>query len=144
MSYLEMFLVVMAVVLFATTAVVQHQAMASVADQVTNASHTVQSVQLAQEVLDEIDARLFAPSKTNLKFTQIMTQYDDTQRHYNLDYNGASFDSEINVEACDASGSTTANYMPNLLVTVVVHGPQGQRHDVTLSRVYTEFSVEGL
>lgn len=144
MNYLEMFIVVMTVVLFATTAIVQHQAMASVADQVTNASHTIQSLQLAQEILDEIDARLFAPASTNLTYNKIMSQYNNTTRHYNLDYYGAAFDLAVSVQACDAYGGTTANYKPNLLVIVVVHGPQGQRHDVTLSRVYTQYSVEGL
>lgn len=144
MNFLEMFITVMAVILFATTAIVHHQAMATAADQVTNASHTVQSMQLAQEVLDEIDARLFAPQSTNLKYSQIITQYGSTQREYDLAHYGAQFHLDINAEPCDRFGSTTAQYKPNTLVTVLVTGPAGQRHPVSLSRVYVPFSVEGL
>ena len=144
MSFLEMFIVVMAIILFATTAIVHHQALATAADQVTNASHAVQSMQLAQEVLDEIDARLFAPKVTNFKYAQIITEYAGTQRVYNLDHYGAEFNLEISAVLCDQFGSTTAQYKPNTLVTVLVHGPPGQRHPVTLSRVYVPFSVEGL
>lgn len=144
MNFLEMFIVVMAMILFATTAIVHHQALATAADQVTNASHTVQSMQLAQEILDEIDARLFAPQVTNLKYSEIITQYGSTQRDYDLAHYGAQFHLDINAEPCDRFGLTTAQFEPNTLVTVLVYGPAGQRHPVTLSRIYVPFSVEGL
>lgn len=144
MTYLEMFILVMAVVLFTTAAAVHHNSMATAADQVTNASHTVQSIQLAHEILDEIDSRLFTPQTSGLKYAQIPNQYDDTQRQYDLAHYGASFTLEINVESCDMYGRTTGNSNPNFLVTVVVNGPPGQRHPVTLSRIYTPYSVEGL
>jgi Cu/Ag efflux protein CusF len=144
MNYLEMFILVMAVILFTATAMVHHQSMATAADLVTNASHTVQSIQLAHEILDEIDCRLFTPKTSGLKFGDIVSQYDDTQRQYDLAYYGETFQLEINVEPCDDFGNSTTANKPNLLVTVVVHGPEGQKHPATLSRIYTPYSVEGL
>ena len=52
MTYLEMFIVVMAIVLLSTIAIMHHRTMATAADLVTNASHTVQAMQMALEFLD--------------------------------------------------------------------------------------------
>lgn len=146
MNYLEMFVVVLAIMLFATVAIVHNRAMQTAADLVTNASHTVQSMQLAQEVLDEIDARLFIPKEAQgLKYINIIDQYGGTQRERDLQHYGGSFHVDIQAEPCDPYGSTTVanNLKTRILVTVQVYGPPGQSHEVTQSRIYTPFSVEG-
>ena len=148
MNYLEMFIAVLAIVLFATIAIVHHRGVQMAADLVTNASHTVQAMQVAHEVLDEIDARLFisnVPTR-GLNFSQMSTQYNGTQRFLNLDHYQASFQADISVQNCDNFGVVGTNpaQFPNRLVTVTVYGPPGQRHPVTQSRVYTPFTVSGL
>ncbi len=152
MNLMEMFVVVLAVVLFASTAIVQHQTMAVAADMVTNASHTVQALQIAQEILDEIDAKLFASNKTKLKFKDVKNKYNNNTRVFDLDFYEAKFVATTTVEACDYHGRTAEDLaapkvvidLPNWLVTVNVQGPDGQKHPVTLSRVYTFYSMEDM
>lgn len=142
-----MFVVVLAIMLFSTVAIVHHRTMQMAADLVTNASHTVQAMQLAQEVLDEIDARLFIPKESQgLRFSNIITQYGDTQRERYLEYYGASFHVEILAVGCDPLGNTAVanNQKTRRLVTVTAYGPAGQRHPVVQTRIYSPFTVEGL
>ncbi|HNZ07389.1 MAG TPA: hypothetical protein PK802_03675 [Candidatus Cloacimonadota bacterium] len=147
MNFFEMFIAVLAIMLFATIAIVHLRTVEGAADLVTNASHSVQAMQIAQEVLDEIDARMMVPKEAvGLKFNQIDGQYNNLERRYNLEHYGTEFHLIIRVYPCNQYGDTAASSstLVNKLVVATVQGPAGLKHPVTLSRVYTAYSVEGL
>jgi hypothetical protein len=152
MTYLEMFIVVMAIVLLSTVAIMHHRTMATAADLVTNASHAVQATQVALEFLDSLDAKLMASNKTDLNLEKIAETYADYQETLFLEHYLSTFDLEVTTLPCDVFGNTEAeiDQLTNLLVTVRVQenppggASSGQRHPVTQTRVYTIYTLENL
>lgn len=150
MNYLEMFIVVLAVVLLSTVAIMHHRNLQSAADLVTNASHTVQAMQLAQELFDHIDANLLANDKslTGMDFESIPEFVHMYEENYprTLEYYQATFDMQAVVENCDMFGNTEADPADeiNFLVSVSVREINGQKDWVTLSRVFTQYTLENL
>lgn len=155
MTYLEMFIVVLAAILFSTTAVIQQQAMARAADLVSNASHTIQATQVALELLDSIDAKLFAPNLNDLggfdKIGNYVQDYQNNGFPQTLEFYGARFQMEATAVKCNEFGDTSATEevdKPNWLVTVRVwEEPAGggaslQKHSIVQSRIYTQYKLD--
>ncbi|MDD4224474.1 MAG: hypothetical protein PHD87_07825 [Candidatus Cloacimonetes bacterium] len=151
MNFLEMFIVVLAIILFTTAAVAHHRGTMLATDNLANASYRIQATQLAHEILDEIDAKLLLDKGTTT-FDRLTNAYNpgSSQSGYNymdvtrnLSHAGVSFNIRSKVFVCNALGynvslGTDTDYRR---VEVRVDGPEGLQHPVSYSRVYTSWNL---
>ncbi|MFO8145098.1 MAG: hypothetical protein R6T89_05165 [Candidatus Syntrophosphaera sp.] len=144
MNYLEMFIVVLAVILFTTAALVHHRSTMAATENLANATYRIQATQLAHEVLDQIDARLINDKGTtvfkNLTKTANQGGYEGRIFAWDLDHFGASFSGKSSVALCDSLGNDVGTAGEYRRVDVTVNGPEGLRHPVKYSRVYTTWN----
>lgn len=150
MSYLEMFVVVLAIMLFATVALVHQRGVLSATDTLANATSTIQATQLAHEVLDEIDARLLRQGN-NQFFIRLSNGYNFSNPNSNssgyngktftrdIPYFGGSFSVAMVAADCDQYGNTANSTNLYTRVDVTVTGPADLRHPVRYSRVFSSW-----
>jgi HAMP domain-containing protein len=144
MNYLEMFIVVLAVILFTTAALVHHRSTMAATENLANATYRIQATQLAHEVLDQIDARLINDKGDDFfgDLAKVSEQggYEGRIFNWDLEFYGASFEGKTSVALCDSLGNdvgTPGNYRR---VDVTVEGPESLRHPVKYSRVFTTWN----
>ena len=136
MNYMEMFVAVIAVVLFASVAVLINRTMLLQNDQIVNAAQYLQASHLNHAILDEIDAKLFSKQ---LKFGNIKTNYNIT-RNISLPHAGGVWSAQITAVDCDSLGIPLAINDPNNIyvrVQVTTAAP-GLGHPVVMQRIYTK------
>jgi len=152
MTYLEMFILVLAIILFTTAAAVHHRSTLAATDALANATYRIQGTQLAQEMLDWIDAQLLRDKGTTF-FTRITNSYNpgNPQSGWHMASNqfitrdlahfGASYKIRTTAHRCDANGNVVGTATNYRRVDVEVWGPDGLRHPVLNSRVYTSWNL---
>lgn len=136
MSYMEMFVAVVAVVLFASMALLLNRSMVNQTDLITNATQYMQASHLNHTILDEIDAKLFSKQ---LKFSLVKTNYNIT-RTYNLQHAGGTWIAQIVTVDCDSLGNLMQIPNPNnIYLRVRINtSTAGLRNPVISQRIYTK------
>ncbi len=139
MSYFEMFVAVLAVVLFSTVVLLMNRTMLEQNDLLINASTYMQASHLSHSILDEVDSKLFSKQ---LKFAQIKTTYTTT-RTYNLPHTGGVWTAQISAVDCDSLGiPLTTPVTNNIYVRVLVRtSTTGLKNPVLMQRVYTKTNL---
>ncbi len=144
MNYLEMFIVVLAVILFTTAALVHHRSTLAATESLANATYRIQATQLAHEVLDEIDARLINDKGDDL-FGDLTNSpglggYQGRTFAWQLDHFGAGFTGTSSVAVCDSLGNNAYSSTNYRRVKITVQGPEDLKHPVEYSRVFTTWN----
>lgn len=137
MNMMEMFLALMAVVLFTTLSLTYNQAIWRQTDYINNATMVVQASQICHSILDEADAKLFS---NQIEFTDIVDTYNftDTQSYPHLP---VTFTVSCVATDCDSLGQDLETPNPNSLfkrIEVSVSGPTALRYPYKMKRLYTK------
>lgn len=144
MNYLEMFIVVLAVILFTTLALVHHRSTMAATESLANATYRIQATQLAHEVLDGIDARLINDKGDDFfgDLTKSPGQggYQGRTFTWELDHFGAGFTGTSNVAVCDSLGNDSGTATEFRRVKITVQGPEELKHQVEYTRVFTTWN----
>ncbi|HNT51941.1 MAG TPA: hypothetical protein PKH19_00965 [Candidatus Syntrophosphaera sp.] len=136
MSYMEMFVALLAVILFASVSVMMNRAMLEQYDLLVNASAYLQASHLNHSILDEIDSKLFSKQ---LAFKNITTQYNTT-RTLNLQHNGGTYNVQIAAAYSDSLGVPLTTPEVNMIYVRVrtTTTTAGLNQPVVMQRVYTK------
>ncbi|MDY0382106.1 MAG: hypothetical protein RBQ68_08605 [Candidatus Cloacimonadaceae bacterium] len=136
MNMMEMFLALMAVVLFTTLSLTYNQAIWRQTDYINNATMVVQASQICHAFLDEIDAKLFSGQ---LDIDDLVDSYNftttKTYPHLPVIFNVASVAAD-----CDSLGQDLATPNPNSLfkrVRITVSGPGYLKQPYSMTRLFT-------
>ncbi|MDP2173358.1 MAG: hypothetical protein Q8M98_04340 [Candidatus Cloacimonadaceae bacterium] len=137
MNLMEMICVLLAVIFFTSVALIYNNSSFRQKQNLYDANSFVQASILAHEVLDEVDAKLFAK---RISFDQIIGNYNATrQRH--LPHVGETYQLTISAVQTDSTGvplSTPFEGNVFTRVSVLVSPSAGMRHPLTMSRLYTK------
>lgn len=134
-----MFVAVIAVVLFATVAMLLNRSMLNQNDLITNANQYLQATHLCHSILDEVDAKLFSKQ---LKFANIKTTYTTT-RSVTLPHTGGVWSVQMAAVDCDSLGvPLQIPIANNIYVRLQLRtSVTGLRNPVIMQRVYTKTNL---
>ncbi|MFA5282876.1 MAG: hypothetical protein WC368_09215 [Candidatus Cloacimonadaceae bacterium] len=138
MNMMEMFLALMAVVLFTTLSLTYNQAIWRQTDYINNATMVVQASQICHAFLDEIDAKLFSGQ---LELNDIVDNYNYTDPAVSFPHLPTTFNVQWESANCDINGVDLAvddSLSLYKRVTVTVSGHSYLRQPYSMTRIFTE------
>jgi hypothetical protein len=132
MGLREMILVLFAVVLFTKLAMVTNKSIIAEVDQLQRSTYILQSTNLAQRYMDEVDAKLYSKVIT---IDQISTNYGGTRTVQPI-ANDMTYTVAIAVANVDSLGVTTGAATNYRRLTVSVTTSPATIQSVTMTRLY--------